>query len=98
MKVPVDNIFCIRVSDDLLLHEDLVQLLPMVGEANAMSEELNKKANFEVMLMAPYLLHGKKEGRTEVSSEPRVQVQYSSKVFEQLLCRLLHIFMIERSA
>ena len=53
-------------TDDMLLQEDLIQILPMVGEANAISEELNKKANFEVMLMAPYLLHGKKEGRTEV--------------------------------
>ena len=56
----------LHISDDLLLQEDLIQILPMVNEANAISEELNKKANFEVILMAPYLLHGRKEGRTEV--------------------------------
>ena len=55
-----------HISEDLLLQEDLIQILPMVNEANAISEELNKKANFEVILMAPYLLHGRKEGRTEV--------------------------------
>ena len=56
----------IHLSDDMLLHEDLVQLLPMVNEANAISEELDKKAKFEVTLMAPHLLQGRKEGRTEV--------------------------------
>ena len=30
-------------SDDLLLQEDLVQMVPMVNESNAMAEELDKK-------------------------------------------------------
>ena len=32
-----------KTNDDILLREDLLTLLPMLHEANAMSEELNKK-------------------------------------------------------
>ena len=59
-------------SDDMLLHEDLVEIMPMVNEANAISEELNKKAKFEVTLMAPHLLQGRKEGRTEVRAHVNI--------------------------
>lgn len=55
------------VVEDLLLQEDLIHMLPMVNEANAMSEELDKKVKFEVALIAPQA-RGLKEGRTEVRS------------------------------
>lgn len=32
-----------KTTDDILLREDLITLMPMLHEANAMSEELNKK-------------------------------------------------------
>lgn len=32
-------------ADELLLQEDLVQMVPMVNESNAMAEELNKPVN-----------------------------------------------------
>lgn len=32
-----------KTKDDILLREDLITLIPMLHEANAMSEELNKK-------------------------------------------------------
>ena len=32
-------------ADELLLQEDLVQMVPMVNESNAMSEELKKPVN-----------------------------------------------------
>ena len=51
--------------DDLLLQEDLIQIWPMISEANAMSEELDKKVKFEIALIAP-VAKGKKDGRTEV--------------------------------
>ena len=54
-----------RVLEDLLLQEDLIHMLPMVNEANAMSEELDKKVKFEVALIAPQA-RGLKDGRTEV--------------------------------
>ena len=41
-------------------------MLPMVNEANAMSEELDKKVKFEVALIAPQA-RGLKDGRTEVN-------------------------------
>ncbi|XP_064614056.1 kinesin-like protein KIF28P [Liolophura sinensis] len=50
---------------DMLLMDDLVQTLPMVNEANAMSEELNKKVKFEVALVSPQS-RGLTDGRTEV--------------------------------
>ena len=31
------------ISDDMLLQEDLVQMVPMISETNAMAEELQKK-------------------------------------------------------
>ena len=51
---------------DLILQEDLIQLLPMVGEANAMSEELDKKVKFEICLVSARA-RGLKDGPTEVS-------------------------------
>eukprot|EP01137_Pigoraptor_chileana_P032728 Opistho-2@22588 len=35
-----------KAKEDMLLQEDLITLLPMVNEANAISEELNKKVFF----------------------------------------------------
>ncbi|CAL1537456.1 unnamed protein product [Lymnaea stagnalis] len=54
-----------KSKEDLLLQEDLIQLLPMVTEANAMSEELDKKVKFEIFLVSPKA-RGQKEGATEV--------------------------------
>ncbi|CAN7981237.1 unnamed protein product, partial [Ixodes pacificus] len=48
-----------------LLNRDLVEVLPRIEEANAMSEELDRGVHFEVLLVAPQLL-GKQLGRTEV--------------------------------
>ena len=56
------------LSDDLLLQDDLLRIWPMVAEANAISEELNKKCKFEITLVAPQA-RGKDEGRTEVSTD-----------------------------
>ncbi|KAK7109967.1 hypothetical protein V1264_013913 [Littorina saxatilis] len=54
-----------KSKEDLLLQEDLIELLPMVNEANAMSEELDKKVKYELALISPQA-RGLKEGRTEV--------------------------------
>ena len=43
-----------------------MQMFPMVSEVNAISEELDKKCKFELVLISPQA-RGKKEGRTEVS-------------------------------
>lgn len=48
-----------------LLNKDLMEVLPGVEEANAISEELEKNTRFEMMLVAPQFL-GKTGERTEV--------------------------------
>lgn len=53
------------ISVDVVLQEEVVQLLPMVNEANAMSDELKKNAQFELALISPQA-RGLKEGKTEV--------------------------------
>ncbi|XP_035688755.1 kinesin-like protein KIF28P [Branchiostoma floridae] len=55
-----------KSKNEMLLQEDLIAMMPMVNEANAMSEELDKKCRFEIALVSPQA-RGLKEGRTEVS-------------------------------
>ncbi|XP_072041898.1 kinesin-like protein KIF28P [Amphiura filiformis] len=55
-----------KSKDDLLLQEALIELMPMVSEANAMSEELKKRVRFEIALISPQS-RGLKHGRTEVA-------------------------------
>ncbi|XP_060073969.1 kinesin-like protein KIF28P [Ylistrum balloti] len=40
-------------KEDLILQEEVTQVLRIVNEANAMSEEMDKKVKFEVALLAP---------------------------------------------
>ncbi|XP_052801903.1 kinesin-like protein KIF28P [Mya arenaria] len=61
MTTPTDGMS----KDEALLQEDLVQILPMVAEANAMAEELGKGVKFEINLVSPQA-RGIKDGRTEV--------------------------------
>lgn len=35
----------------MILQEDLVQMLPMIGETNAMAEELGKKVSYRYFAM-----------------------------------------------
>ena len=48
-----------------LLNKDLMEVLPAIDEANAISEELERNTRFEVMLVAPQIL-GRRSDRTEV--------------------------------
>ncbi|KAK2141557.1 hypothetical protein LSH36_1080g00009 [Paralvinella palmiformis] len=54
-----------KSQEDLLLMEDLVQIWPMLGNANSMSEEMDKKIKFEIILVSPQA-RGEKHGRTQV--------------------------------
>jgi len=49
----------------MLLQEDLIQMLPMVSEAKAMADELQKGVTFEINLVSPQA-RGEKTGKTEV--------------------------------
>lgn len=63
-KVPLEciskNWFSIRVlyrmylivSDQQIAQEQVLEILPMVSEVNAVSEELNKQKSFEVVLIS----------------------------------------------
>ncbi|KAK6165825.1 hypothetical protein SNE40_022663 [Patella caerulea] len=59
-----------KSKEDLLLQEDLIQLLPMINEANAMSEELDKKVIFEIALVSSQA-RGVQDGKTEVMVKMR---------------------------
>ena len=54
-----------KTAEELLLQEDLISLMPMVNEANAISVELDKKKLFEIALVSPQA-RGLSKGRTEV--------------------------------
>ena len=56
----------IYLADEMLLQEDLIEILPAISEANAISEELDKKKKFEVMLVSG-AARGDPKGRTQVS-------------------------------
>ena len=70
-----------------MLHEDLIDVMPAVEEANSISEELDKRVKFEIILIAPNMLgklkhkHEGFEDRDKTSSQPEV----SSKFFRYSL-------------
>ena len=47
------------------LQEDLLELMPGVETANSISEELDKRCKFEILLVSPQMM-GKTSGNTEV--------------------------------
>lgn len=51
-------------KETMLLREDLADLMPMVNEANAISQELDKKVSFEVVVVSAKA-RGLPEGRPE---------------------------------
>ena len=54
-------------GDMALLQEDLIDVMPAVEEANSISEELDKRVKFEIILISPHML-GKMQGtKAEVS-------------------------------
>ncbi|KAF7495667.1 Kinesin-like protein KIF28P [Sarcoptes scabiei] len=59
--------------EQALLNKELLELIPAVEEANAISEELEKMVHFENVLVAPLFL-----GKTGRKPEPHVQVINSS--------------------
>jgi kinesin family protein 1 len=75
------NIDNAESTDIALLHEDLVEVMPSVEEANSISEELDKRVKFEIILIAPNMvgtLKGKAEGfesRNMKSAQPEVCVK-----------------------
>ncbi|KAK2143188.1 hypothetical protein LSH36_870g00010 [Paralvinella palmiformis] len=54
-----------KSRDEMLLQEDMVDIMPAIEEANSISEDLDKKKKFEVMLVSPEA-RGQMKGRTEI--------------------------------
>ncbi|XP_013392684.1 kinesin-like protein KIF28P [Lingula anatina] len=54
-----------KSQDDLLLQEDLADMIPAVEEANSISQELDKKLKFEIIIVSSEA-RGELSGRTEV--------------------------------
>ena len=54
------------MADDMLIQEDLIEILPAVEEANSISEQLDKKKQFEVVLVSPEA-RGEVNGRMQVA-------------------------------
>ena len=52
-------------SDQAALQQDLLELVPGVAEANSISEEMDRRVKFELMIVSPVMM-GRPEGRTEV--------------------------------
>jgi kinesin family protein 1 len=50
-----------------LLNKDLLEILPNIELANAISEELNKNVRFEILLISPHI-HGKVSRSSEMSA------------------------------
>lgn len=65
-------------GDVALLQQDLLETMPAIEEANSISEELDKRVKFEIMLVAPDMVDklGHKaegfEGRDRLSKHPEV--------------------------
>jgi len=67
-------------GDMALLQEDLIDVMPAVEEANSISEELDKRVKFEIILISPHMLGKlqgtKAEGFTDMkSTQPEVCVK-----------------------
>ncbi|KAK7487439.1 hypothetical protein BaRGS_00021280, partial [Batillaria attramentaria] len=54
-----------KSRDENLLQEDIMELMPAVEQANSISEDLEKKMKFELMVVSPEA-RGELKGRTEV--------------------------------
>ncbi|CAL1536203.1 unnamed protein product [Lymnaea stagnalis] len=54
-----------KSSDDALLQEDVLDLMPAIDNANSISEDLDKKMKFELMVVSPEA-RGELTGRTQV--------------------------------
>lgn len=63
--------------EQAILNKDLIDVLPGIDEANAISEELDKGVTFEVLLVSPQLM-GKNTDRTEVMSGSLMSMMFNS--------------------
>ena len=81
-------------TDVAMLHEDLIDVMPAVEEANSISEELDKRVKFEIILIAPNMLgklkhkHEGFEDRDKTSSQPEVNLLFQLGLISRNFKRL----------
>ena len=50
-----------------MLNRNILQILPLISEANVMAEEMKKDVKYDIQLLTPEM-QGKLDGQTEVRS------------------------------
>ncbi|CAM1328548.1 Uncharacterised protein g9786 [Pycnogonum litorale] len=85
-----------KSPESALLQQDLFDVLPSVGVANAISADLDKKVKFDIMLLDPVML-GQSSGRTQVfvtirNLETGQEVTWSKEKFINRLYLMKEIF------
>lgn len=68
--------YVIIFTGNAINQDELLEVMPAVEEANSISEELDKKVKFEIVVVAPQIL-GKNHGNSEVSSTDFLQLSSS---------------------
>jgi len=58
-------LFHVHSLEDKLLQDEIINILPLVQNVNAMAEEMQKPVAFSIMLVSPEA-RGLEHGRTEV--------------------------------
>lgn len=68
LAIGVPNLMssCLLSTDLAALQGELLEVMPAVEEANSISEELDKRVKFEIMLVAPEIIGSKGTGKTQV--------------------------------
>lgn len=61
--------YCLLCPDMAALQEALLEVMPSVEEANSISEELDKRVKFEIMLVSPEIVGGKGKNKTQVRGQ-----------------------------
>ncbi|QQP52766.1 Uncharacterized protein FKW44_005013, partial [Caligus rogercresseyi] len=52
-------------TDVAMLQDDLIEVMPAVEEANSISEELDKRVKFEIILISPNMIGKKHSSKAE---------------------------------
>ena len=75
-------------TDVAALHEDLIEVMPAVEEANSISEELDKRVKFEIILIAPNKLGDLKGIYFKRNYQPPQAIYFVSFIKDQLCARI----------
>ena len=82
----------------MLLKEDVMEILPSIEEANSISEEMDKKVEFEAVIVSPEargVIHGRSEVGIWIKFEKsvndaliRLEYQHNLYIFGEVVVHL----------